>query len=73
MYAETAPVDGSSYIETSEQKKYAKMKYCSKRITTCDNCYVQFHDQEESKWNSNINVNKAAHTPTHDQMINRFI
>ena len=37
--------------------------------TTCDHGNVQSHDQEESKLNSNINVNSGAH----DKIIKRPI
>ena len=46
--------------------KKLSYKYYHKRITTRNNGNVQFHDQEESKLNSTINANSAAHTPTHD-------
>ena len=49
-----------------------RYKYYNKRITTHDND-VQFHDQEESKLNTTISVNKGAHTLTHDKIINKFI
>ena len=47
-----------------------RCKFCNKRITTHDNRNVQFRDQEESKLNSTINVNKIAHILTHDKIIN---
>ena len=50
-----------------------RYKHYNKRITTRDNDNVQFHDQEESKLNSTINVNKGAHTLTHDKIVNKFI
>ena len=50
-----------------------RYKHYNKQITTRDNANVQFHDQEESKLNSTINVNKGAHTLTHDKIINKFI
>ena len=50
-----------------------KYKHYNKRITTHDNENVQFHDQEESKLNSTIKVNKGALTLTHDRIINKFI
>ena len=46
-----------------------RYKYYNKRITTRDNGNVQFHDQEESKLNSTININSGAHTLTHDKII----
>ena len=46
--------------------------YYNKRITTHDNGNVQFHDEEESKLNSTVNVNKGVHTLTHDKIISRF-
>ena len=50
-----------------------RYKHYNKQITTRDNDNVQFHDQEESKLNSTINVNKGAHTLTHDKITNKFI
>ena len=50
-----------------------RYKYYNKRITNRDNDKVQFHDQKGSKLNSTINVNKGAHTLTHDKIINKFI
>ena len=50
-----------------------KYKYCNKRTTTRDNGNVQFHDQEESKLNSIIDVNRGGHTLTHDKIINKFV
>ena len=50
-----------------------RYKHYNKQITTRDNANVQFHDQEESKLNSTINVNKGAHTLTHDKITNKFI
>ena len=46
-----------------------RYKYYNKRITTRDNGNVQFHDQEESKLNSTININSGGHTLTHDKII----
>ena len=43
-----------------------EIRYYNKQITTCDNGNVQFHDQEESKLNSTINVNSGAYTLTYD-------
>ena len=37
-------------------------KHYSKLITTRNNVNIQFHDQEESKLNSTINVNRGTHT-----------
>ena len=39
------------------------------RITTPDNGNVQSHDQEESKLNSTINANNAAHIHLHMTII----
>ena len=50
-----------------------RYKHYNKQIRTRDNANVQFHDQEESKLNSTINVNKGAHTLTHDKITNKFI
>ena len=50
-----------------------RYKYYNKRITTRENGNVQIDDQDESKQNSIINVNKGAHTLTHDKIINKFI
>ena len=50
-----------------------RYKYYKKRITTRENGNVQIDDQEENKQNSIINVNKGAHTLTHDKIINKFI
>ena len=50
-----------------------RCKHYNKRIKTRDNDNVQFHDQEESKLNSAINVSKGAYTLTHDKIINKFI
>ena len=47
--------------------------YYNKRVTTRDNDNVRFHDQKESKFNSNINMNKGAHTLTYDKIINKLI
>ena len=43
--------------------------YYSTRITTRDNGNVQSPDKEQSKLDSNINVNSSAHTLTHDKTI----
>ena len=51
----------------------SRYKYYIERITTRDSGNVQFHDQEESKLNSTINVNKGAHTLTHGKIINNVI
>ena len=50
-----------------------RCKHYNKRIRTRKNDNVQFHDQEENKLNSTINVNKGAYTLTHDKIINKFI
>ena len=50
-----------------------RYKYYNKQITTHDNDNVQFHDQEESKLNTAIIMNKGAHTLTHGKIINKFI
>ena len=44
-------------------------KYKNKRITTHGNHIVQSHDQEESKLNSKINVNRGAHKLTNDKIL----
>ena len=49
--------------------KRLKCKYYNRRITTRDSGNVQYHDQEESKLNSTINVNNDAHTLTDDKII----
>ena len=49
-----------------------RYKYYSKRITTRDNGNVQYHNQEESKLTSTINVNSGAHTIPDDKMISPF-
>ena len=49
-----------------------RYKHCNKRITIRDNDNVQFHDQEESKLNSTINVNKGTDTLTHGKIIIKF-
>ena len=41
----------------------------NKRITIRDIGNVQYHDQEESKLNSNIMANIAAHALTDDKII----
>ena len=51
-------------------KKLSYKDY-NKRITTCDDGNVQSHDKEESKLNSTISTNSAAHTLTHDQIIKK--
>ena len=74
MYSETSFVDGSNRIETSELIfKKLRYKYYNKRITICDIGNVQFHDQEKRKLNSTININKGAHTLTHDKKVCKFI
>ena len=50
-----------------------RYKHYNKRITTRDNDNVQFHDQEESRLNSTINVNKGAHALTNDKIVKKFI
>ena len=49
-----------------------RYKHYNKRITIRDNDNVQFHDQEESKLNSTINVNKGTDTLTHGKIIIKF-
>ena len=44
-------------------------KHYSKLITTRDNVNIQFYDQEESKLNSTINVNRGTHTLRLDEII----
>ena len=44
-------------------------KYYYEQITACDNDNLQFHDQEESKLNSTINVKSVAHRLTQDKII----
>ena len=51
----------------------SRYKYYIERITTRDSGNVQFHDQEESKLNSTINVNSGACTLTYEKIINKFI
>ena len=46
--------------------KKSSYKYYNKRVTTRENGNVQSHDIEESKLNSTITANSAAHTFTHD-------
>ena len=47
-------------------------KYYNRQVTTRDNGNVEFHDQEESKLNNTINVNKSVHTLTDDKIISSF-
>ena len=42
-------------------------------MTTRGNDNVQFHNPEESKLISTMNLNKGAHTLPHDKIINKFI
>ena len=51
--------------------KKISYKHGNRRITTHDNGNFQFHDQEESKFNSTINANSDAHTRTHDYIIKK--
>ena len=53
--------------------KKLKYKNYNWQITTCDNCNVQFYNQEESKLNSTNNANCGAYTLTHDLIIERSI
>ena len=46
--------------------KKLSYKYYNMRFTTRDTGNVQCHDQEQSKLNSTINANSAAHTLTFD-------
>ena len=54
----------SPFSRFSDEK--IKYKYYNKRFTTHENGNVQCHDQEQSKLNSTINANSAAHTLTFD-------
>ena len=47
-------------------------KYYNRQVTTRDNGNVEFHDQEESKLNNTINVNKSVHTLIDDKIISSF-
>ena len=47
-----------------------RQEYCNKGIATRNNGNLQFHDQEESKLNSTIDVNSSAYTLTHNKIIN---
>ena len=64
MYTEPLFVDGSSRIETWELicKNKGTSITLNESHTTRDSGNVQFHDQEESKLNSTINVNSGART-----------
>ena len=57
-----------SIFKFNDEKKIS-YKDCNKRITTHDNCNVQYHDKEESKLNSTITANSGAHKLTRDQII----
>ena len=48
--------------------KTLRFKYCNKRIKTCDNGNVQYHDQGQCKLNSTINANSDVHTLTNDKI-----
>ena len=52
--------------------KKCSLKNYKRRITTLDNGNVQSHDKEESKLNSTISANSAAHTLTPDKIIKKF-
>ena len=42
--------------------KKCSCKYHHKRITTRDNGNVEFHDQDQSKWDSSISTNSGGYT-----------
>lgn len=48
--------------------KTLRFKYCNKRITTCDDGNIQYHDQGQFKLNSTFNANSYVHTLTNDKI-----
>ena len=64
-FSDVSDVLLQSIFKLNDDEKLS-YKYYNKRITTRDNGNVQSHDQEESKLNSTITANSAAHTLTHD-------
>ena len=56
------------HIQALTMKKL-RCKYYNNQITTREIGNVRFHDQEESKLNSNTNANSATHALTDNKII----
>ena len=64
-FSDVSDVLLQSIFKLNDDEKLS-YKYYNKRITTRDNGNVQSHDQAESKLNSTITANSAAHTLRRD-------